>query len=200
MGIKTNIAAGVFITTAVMTGYIKLQGKASTEAATKVLVTFSNMAIQNWKMISDKTGVSIDNTEPGTLQPLIPAQFGAIDLVIYGTELVEPKYKNAFESFGINRLADLIQFSNKEDGSIQYHIGGGFVHGIKNLPGNTHGAVFYTGLSTQVVEGADQIIDGGDGMNTGSVRWQMSEPTEYVVGIYLPYEPTPIVNTSDSTL
>lgn len=190
MSIKKIIIASPIIAIG-MSGYVYLLGSSSTSSSVESILLFSTKAASSWNQISTATGISINNTGPGELQPLIPAQFSAIDLVIYGSELVESQYKKAYEGFAIPRLASLVVFSNDSEGALEYHVGGAKIESLSNMAGDEYAAIFFTNVNLQTVNGADLKVDNHDGGEAGVVRYKLDDDGLYTMGVFVPY-PTSI--------
>ena len=174
-----------------MSAYVGVMGAATNRASAIAIHDFSQDVITHWKRVATTLDVPLDKTKPGMLSPVVPETFGALDLIIYGHELVTSDFQEHYESLEMPRMVDRLHIStNKNNGALQYNVGGVQLIAIKNSGGHEGGA-FYINIPEQLIDRASKMYDGkpkeGGRDHEGIVRYDQLDDGRYVMGIFLPY-------------
>lgn len=185
-----RIAIPLGLVGAAMTGYFHFNSTVSAHALAENLEAFTKDANRVWKAISEKSGIEMRRTSKGDLQPIIHEMFGALDLIIYGDQIVNSEFKAKFSELNIPTLENRVVFGNHLDGSLEYSISGIKVVNYQVTSDLTHGVVYFDKVTKLVAEEIDDYIDGGDGAKKGLVRYKKTG-LNYFLGIFSPYEETP---------
>jgi hypothetical protein len=174
-----------------MTAYISLMGMSANRASAIAVHDLTQDLLNNWHYIATTLEVPSRNTKPGLLAPVIPENFGALDLTIYGAELVTPEYKAFYKALDMPKMVDRLHIRNLDD-VLQYNVGGLQLLSIQDTDG-VGGAAFYMDVPEQIIEEASQLYDGhpmkGDRDGEGIVRYDRTPDGNFVMGLYLSYGP-----------
>jgi len=182
--------AGFGVIALIMTGYIALMGLSTNRASAVTIYNFSQDVLNNWHYMATSLDIPMENTKQGMLEPLIPERFGALDLAIFGYELVTPDYQADYRQLNMPRMIDKLHISTDEKGVLKYNVGGVQLLTIQDNDG-AHGAAFYMDVPLQLIDEASRQYDGikmqGESDGSGVVRYERLEDGRYVMGIFLPY-------------
>lgn len=174
-----------------MTAYVSLMGLSSNRGSAIALYDFSEAAISNWYKVATALSVPLSNTQPGKLQPVVSEKFSALDLVVYGYELVTPDYKQTYRQLDLPRMVGQLQISANEEEQLQYHVAGLQLLTLRDMDGE-HGAVFFMDVPYHIIDHSSQRYDNtpaiGTGDNEGTVRYSQLDDGRYVMGLFLPYQ------------
>ena len=173
-----------------MTVYLAVMGLSANRASAVSIHDFSQDVLDNWHYVATTLNVPLKNTKPGMLSPVIPERFSALDLAIYGFELVTPEYKSDYRQLNMPQMLDRLHISTNEKGMLQYNVGGIQLLSIQDSDGN-QGATFYMDVPAQLIDEASRLYDGvpmqGDRDGSGVVRYDRLEDGRYVMGMFLSY-------------
>ena len=175
-----------------MTAYIGLMGKSANKASAESMYDFTEAALGNWHKISSTLNIPLINTKPSMLQPVVKEGFGALDLVIYGHEIVEEEYRSYYQKLDMPRMVGQLFIPNGEQGELRYMVGG---IQLISIQAGSENAAFFMDVPKQIINEASLIYDGvalsGDRDGTGVVRYEKLNDGRYVMGLFL----SPIHNT-----
>jgi len=183
-----SLVAGL---TLIMATYVYIMGNSANRATAKTIVSFSQEAINNWKQITTALKIDITKTQKSNLFPVIPKKFAAVDLVIYGSEIVNPAYKQEYQQYSFPRMTDKAHIITNEQGELQYNVGGVRLISLADNGGEV-GAVFYLDTPKQIIDTASELYDAtpmsGEKDGKGIIRYEKLENGQYVMGVFLKYQ------------
>ena len=173
-----------------MTAYLSVMGVSANRASAVAIHDFSQEVINNWHYVATTLNVPLENTKPGMLSPVIPERFSALDLAIYGFEIVTPEYKHDYQQLDMPRMIDRLHITTNDKGGLEYNVGGIQLLSIQDS-GGSQGATFYMDVPEQHIDEASRRYDGvpmqGDRDGAGTVRYDRLEDGRYVMGMFLTY-------------
>jgi hypothetical protein len=185
-----KITGGFAIIALAMTAYLAVMGLSANRASAVAIHDFSQDVINNWHYVATTFNIPLENTKPGMLSPVIPERFSALDLAIYGFELVTPDFKREYQQLNMPRMTDRLHISTTDKGVLQYNVGGIQLMSIQDSGGN-QGAAFFMDVPTQLINETSQMYDGvpmqGDRDGSGVVRYDRLDDGRYVMGMFLAY-------------
>lgn len=173
-----------------MTAYLAVMGLSANRASAVAMHDFSQNVINNWHYVATTLNIPLENTKPGMLSPVIPERFSALDLAIYGFELVTPEFKRDYQQLNMPRMIDQLHITTTDKGVLQYNVGGIQLLSIQDS-GGSQGAAFFMDVPAQLIDETSQMYDGvpmqGDRDGTGVVRYDRLDDGRYVMGMFLSY-------------
>jgi hypothetical protein len=185
-----KIIGGFSIIALVMTAYLAVMGLSANRASAVAIHDFSQDVINNWHYVATTFNIPLENTKPGMLSPVIPERFSALDLAIYGFELVTPDFKREYQQLNMPRMTDRLHISTTDKGVLQYRVGGIQLMSIQDSGGN-QGATFFMDVPKQLIDETSQMYDSvpmqGDRDGSGVVRYDRLDDGRYVMGMFLTY-------------
>lgn len=157
---KSNIkmVGGFGAITLGITAYLAVIGLSANRASVVAIHDFSQDVINNWHYVATTLNVPLENTKPGMLSPVIPERFSALDLAIYGFELVTPKYKSDYQQLDMPRMIDQLHITTNEKGVLQYNVGGIQLLSIQDS-GGSQGATFFMNVPPQLIDETSRMYD-----------------------------------------
>ncbi len=185
-----KMAGGFGVIALGMTAYLAAMGLSANRASAVAMHDFSQNVINNWHYVATTLNIPLENTEPGMLSPVIPERFSALDLAIYGFELVTPEFKSDYQQLNMPRMIDQLHITTTDKGVLQYNVGGIQLLSIQDS-GGSQGAAFFMDVPAQLIDETSQMYDGvpmqGDRDGTGVVRYDRLDDGRYVMGMFLSY-------------
>lgn len=173
-----------------MTLYIGVMGISANRASAIAIHDFSQDVINNWHYIATTIDAPLEDTEPGMLSPVIPERFSALDLAIYGSQLVTTEYQNDYRQLDMPQMTDQLYIATSQKGVLEYSVGGIQLLSIQDS-GGKKGATFFIDVPTQLIDVTSRTYDGvpmqGERDGAGSVRYERLDDGRYVMGMFLPY-------------
>lgn len=178
---------GFFIALSVaMTAYMGVMGSSANKASASAMYEFSKSALNNWHSIASTLDIPLENTKPNMLQPVVPQGFGALDLVIYGHEVVTDEYRSYYQQLNMPRMIGELFIPNSSEGELRYMVGG---IQLISIQAGEEDAAFFIDVPRQVINEASLIYDNvalsGDRDGIGVVRYEKLEDGRYVMGLFL---------------
>ena len=173
-----------------MATYIAVMGMSANKASAVSIYEFSQDIIDNWHHIASTLDLPLDKTKPGMLTPVVPDRFSALDLSIYGFEIVTPDFQHEYKQLDLPRMIDRLHITATDKGIINYNVGGIQLISIQDSNGQG-GGVFYMDAPMQLIEEANLKYDdeniNGDKDGNGIIRYDRLDDGRYVMGVFLPY-------------
>ncbi|WP_045861714.1 hypothetical protein [Teredinibacter purpureus] len=169
-----------------MSAYLALMGKSSNRATAVAMHDFTLNALSNWHHIADTLNIPLSNTKPDMLHPVVRKGFSALDLVIYGHEIVEPEYQKYYQELSMPQMIGQLFIPNDENGKLRYMVGG---VQLLSIQAGKEDAAFFIDVPTQVINEASLLYDsipisgGRDG--SGVVRYDRLDDGRYVMGFFI---------------
>ncbi len=162
-------------------------GRASTTSAAKSAYVFSQIAASHWRLMANTLDVSLTNTEVGQLMPVVTSDRTALDLIVYGSEVVEVAYKKAFKSINIDNMTDQVFVYVNRANQLSYAVAGMDVIGLEATQ-EGHVAVFFNHANPQVIRAANKMYDQSvislGGNSEGTVKHIKTKDGQYILGFY----------------
>ena len=185
-----KIIGGFGAITLGMTAYIALMGVSANRATAVAIHEFSQGAVDNWHYVATSLDIPLKNTKPGELSPVIPERYSALDLVVYGYELVTTDYQDYYRELDMPRMVNQLHIGTNDKGQLQYNVGGVQLISIQDTDGHG-GAAFFMDVPKQLIDQASRLYDGvpasDDRDGEGVVRYDRLEDGRYVMGMFLNY-------------
>lgn len=185
-----KMAGGFGVIALGMTAYLAVMGLSANRASAVAMHDFSQNVINNWHYVATTLNIPLENTKPGMLSPVVPERFSALDLAIYGFELVTPEFKSDYQQLNMPRMIDQLHITTTDKGVLQYNVGGIQLLSIQDS-GGSQGAAFFMDVPAQLIDETSQMYDGvpmqGDRDGTGVVRYDRLDDGRYVMGMFLSY-------------
>ncbi|MFA0809437.1 hypothetical protein [Microbulbifer epialgicus] len=196
MNTKFKIIFGTSIISLCMTAYITFMGTAANRASAIAVHEFSQQAIDNWYYVATNLESPLENTKAGDLSPLIPEQHAALDLVIYGYEIIAPEYQDFYRALDMPRMVEKLHIGINDKGQLQYNVGGVQLISIESQGIDSRGgAAFYLDTPFQLIDQASRLYDGVPAKDNadgeGVVRYDRLNDGRYVMGMFLDYTQPP---------
>jgi len=174
-----------------MSLYIPFMGYSANRSSAVSLHEFSQTALNNWYQIANSLEIPLSKTAAGMLEPVIPKKFTALDLVVYGHELVTKDYQEMYRLQNFPRMVNQLHVIADDKGTLKYNVGGLRLLTIKDM-GGASGAVMFFDAPIQLIEMASQLYDGlpmnEEGDDKGIIRYARIDSGKYVMGYFLKYQ------------
>lgn len=176
-----------------ITAYVLFMGLSADRAAAVTVYEFSKSALNNWRHIATTLDIPVGNTKVGSLAPVVPEKFGALDLIIFGHELVSSDYQHAYRRLNFPRMVDQLHITTDNTDNLAYNVGGLQLLSLQDNGGG-EGAVFFMDPPAALISQASQYYDHqpmtGSGDGKGRIRYDRLDDGRYILGIFLPYHAT----------
>lgn len=178
----------VIAITLLITFYFAFVGYSSNKAGAKTILNTSQEISRRWQMASAALGVELNATKAGDLSPVIGAKYSALDLVIYGEEIVAEKYKNSYKAMQIPSMVGKV-FIKTIENELVYSVSGYRLISIEYDKESNKIASFYANVPRTVVDSTNKFIDGSgiteNGDNIGAIRYAKLENGKYILGVFI---------------
>lgn len=175
-----------------MTAYIAFMGTSANRASAVAMHDFSQNALNNWHYVSKSLNIPLNKTNPGDLVPVVSEKFGALDLVIYGYEIVSKDFQDYYRQLSMPRMIDQLHIGASSNGQLRYNVSGVQLLSIQNTDDKS-GATFFMDVPFQLIDQSSRMYDGVPATSNkdgeGIVRYDRLEDGRYVMGLFLNYQP-----------
>jgi hypothetical protein len=175
-----------------MTAYIAFMGTSANRATAVAMHDFSQNALNNWHYVSTSLNIPLNQTKPGDLAPVVSEKFGALDLVIYGYEIVSKDFQDYYRQLSMPRMIDQLHIGAGSNGQLRYNVSGVQLLSIQNTDDKS-GATFFMDVPFQLIDQSSRMYDGVPATSNkdgeGVVRYDRLDDGRYVMGLFLNYQP-----------
>lgn len=172
----------------VLVVYQGWMGQMATRAAAKSAIAFSQLAALRWQLMAQALEVAVGQTGEGQLLPIVPANRSALDLVMYGEQVVTSPYKAAFESLQFANVTDRAFIYVNSDKLLSYAVAGMDVIGLEAASEHQI-AVFFNHVTVPVLKETNRLVDGASvwasNDTIGNVKHVKTAGGQYIMGLYV---------------
>lgn len=181
-------AGAILVLTLLITSYFAFVGYSSNSTSAKTLLSTSQELAYRWQMASATLGVELSATKAGALSPVIDNKYSALDLVVYGEQIVAQKYKESYKAMQIPSMISKLYIKSNQ-GELMYSVSGFKLFSIEYEEKSNKIISFYADVPKTVVDSTNKLIDGSgiidSGDNIGAVRYAKLDNGKYILGIFL---------------